>query len=147
MEERIKKLEELIAEHEKRLLVLEGTANVNAGVTSVSKEKQPTVTFDGNDRPRFNVILPSSSRQETQRTAIILLLHAKKESEAEMSTKRVSSFLYRGGVDVTRIQDAIEWLKDQKPALIASKPGKRTVILTNHGEEETNKLAKQLKWR
>ncbi|NYZ77139.1 hypothetical protein H0O02_02370 [Candidatus Micrarchaeota archaeon] len=145
MENRLKKIEQLLAEHEKRLLALEGASTVNTEAASTPENERLAITFDDNDRPRFNVVLPSSSREEIQRTAILLLLHAKRESEVEMSTKKVSALLYLAGVDTTGIDHATQSLKDQKPALIASKPGKRTIILTQQGEEEAIKYAKQLK--
>jgi len=139
MEERLKKIEGTLSEHEKRLHALEHSPTENP-----RKPTGEAVRFDETGRPFFNVILPNASRVEIQRVGILLLMRARRDDEPEMSTKKISSLLHHAGVDVRWIKDAFSSLREERPALITSRPGKRTIILTGAGEEKANSLIKEL---
>jgi predicted transcriptional regulator len=144
MEERLKKIEEKIVEHEQRIQALEKLDIKKEEPANVAARDKPVVQFDENKRPFFNVLLPSVSRQEIQKISILLLMYAKRDSEPEMTSKNVSSLLHKAGVDVRRIKDAYRSLRNNKPSLITSKSGKRTITLTNHGEQKAIEWSKKL---
>ncbi|MDD5095926.1 MAG: hypothetical protein PHY95_00205 [Candidatus ainarchaeum sp.] len=144
MEERLKKIEELLADYEKRLQILESMKSETRPEPIAVIMEKPTVRFDETGRPFFNVILPQGSRQGIQKIATLLLMHAKRTTEPEMTSNKISSLLHKAGVDTRGIKYAFNALRTETPALITSKPGKRTIILTSCGEEKAVALAKEL---
>ena len=148
MEDRLKKIEEKLEEIDKRLSQIENQA-ITGETRDLKKEgsEREPVRFDNDGRPFFNIVLPNGTKKEIQRAAILIIMKVKRNSDPEISSKRISSLLHKAGVDIHGIKNTYYSLRMENPPLITSKPKERTIILTSHGESEAVRLLKELTWK
>jgi hypothetical protein len=140
--------EERITRLEARVTSIEAILNDPLKPEDISRKTgRKPVTFDDKKRLVFHVKLPTESRTEQQKAAILLAMKFLKDTEPNMTSYKLSEILHQSGIDVTRIDNSLRDLKKTSPKLIVSKPRQKSITLSPDGEEAANSLLTKLEWK
>jgi hypothetical protein len=124
-------------------VLLEEAVGRQAAGTS---EGRQLIEFQDEETPVFHFRLPSESRAETQKQALLLLLLALKRSlgRTHATSNELSRMLRAAGMDNGRIDIAVSRLKKEEPKLVSAVRRGRKLSLTAAGEQRAEALWAQL---